>query len=279
MNFDELINKAISMAQSTGEIRRKNALDVSNNNIDAAKQIAETNANAKRYEGDSHVTAANLRATSELGAAGIHSEATKYKADADLTGNTLRGVAEVRASENQLRGSTLTANANLFRGQAELASGYTHEAAKQRGAFEVPGPGATAADRARLDASNAQRLAIAEQLESHPAVGSLLRNTAPSGQSQGQGLRPGVFGVQDRQPTPVATNRVASGLPPSTPEGERLRAAARVSPTMPAPAVSGVGASANDPTRLLAGSMNKATPPPALPKRKTDVDTRDMKYF
>ena len=279
MNFDELINKAISLAQSTGETRRKNALDVSNKNIDAAKQIAETNANAKRYEGDSQVTAANLRATSTLGAAGIHSDATKYKADADLTGNSLRSAAQLRASENSLRGSAITADANVFRGQAELASGYTREAAKQRGAFEVPGPGATAADRARLDASNAQRLAIAEQLESHPAVGSLLRDTAPSGQSQGQGLRPDVFGVQDKQPTPVATHRLATGLPPSTPEGERLRAAAKVRPTTPAPAVSGVGASANDPSRLLAGSMNKATPPPALPKRKTDVDTRDMKYF
>ena len=224
MNLDDLINRAIEVAQSSAAARRDAALQVAKLNADTQSSIADKTLEGNRLHADTRLQAAQLGADAtkynadlRLRAQEIQSESQRYSADSHLLGQTY-------SADRNLLGHVVTAGAQAKRADVEAAMPTLRGMSTLLSGVQTPGDGATKAER---DAANQKNSAIysgIEALKSDPAyqsamtpydpattVGGFLRSAPQHGVSLRTAQSP-AFGSQQQPATPIATQRTPSAL-------------------------------------------------------------------
>lgn len=213
MNLDDLINRAIEVAQSSAASRRDAALQVAKLNSDTQLSLADKNAETYRSHDE-----ASLKNTQ------LSTEATKYNADQGLRAQQTHADAQVYSADRNLLGQVVGAGAQAKRADVEAAMPTLRAMTTLTGNIQTPGPGAT---KDELNAANSKNSAIYSSIgalrqdptyqsaltpyDPAAAAGSFLRG-APS---QGITLRSAPtqsYGAPSQPAAPLATNRTPSSI-------------------------------------------------------------------
>lgn len=213
MNLDDLINRAIEVAQSSAASRRDAALQVAKLNSDTQLSLADKNAETYR----SH-DKASLKNTQ------LSTEATKYNADQVLRAQQTHADAQVYSADRNLLGQVVGAGAQAKRADVEAAMPNLRAQASLLGGIVTPGPTATKAEISAANTKNAASYSAIESLRGDPTLNDALTKFDPAATagsflrgapSQGITFRSAPtqsYGAPSQPAAPLATNRTPSSI-------------------------------------------------------------------